>query len=69
LGLALHRQLTQRLAIKVIAHDAVGGLGDKDAARFGNLLHPRSRIDGVTDRGEIHLQVVGHRADDDRARC
>src|SRR5215470_3922872 len=43
------------------------GRTDEDAARLGQLLHPRGEMRGLADRRVVHVQIAANRAHDDLA--
>ena len=59
----LHLNRTERLHL----HKTFGQLqcvvSDHDGSRRRHLLHTRSQMHGLTDRGVVHLQVVADRTD------
>jgi hypothetical protein len=61
-GLSLQREVTHGVAFEEVRDHPVRLLGEQNSSRVGDLLDAGGEIDGVTDRREVHPEVVGDRA-------
>ncbi len=66
LGLALENVLAQGAGVEIPLDEAVGGLGDDDAAAIGELLQPGRGVGRIADSRVVHAEVAADRAHDDQ---
>ena len=68
LGLALENERSDRLDPRIAFRQPAGRFAQEDRSRLGGLLEPGGDIGRIADHRVVHRQIIGDRAEDDRAR-